>query len=510
MKSEFLRVAKSLFEKYKTPMSAKELVNLGIEDKVFSDNRAGLTPAQTMKAKLSVHIRRHGAASPFVRTKPGHFFLRRLLDPTQPIYEAPPLNPPAPTERVLVFPASTLDRIGRFQGISLSWRRYQGALLKHPPCGYLDRIPAEQDDHNKQVLTYILVTRGAKLLAFKRGTFNRVEDFLRGSHCVGFGGHIAESDLTLFNTADLGLFDSAIRELSEELLLPNLDVERLSRREGLTLVGVLNDDSSPAGRRHFAFLFRYEVSEDAQWNRPERNEKSITQLRWLEPNEGNVSLRQFEYWSQLALRSFYPTSVHVEPAFLVRRRRPFIPPHVLCVIGPVGSGKSEATSILREEFEYLEINSGRILAQLLGIPPVPETSREEIQRRGMEFITEPSGPTTLAAAIWREIAAAHQQRILVDGIRQAATLRVLASLADSHGMRFAKLFVHTPPDVAYRFYKSRSESPLRIQEFLKLREADVEREVYSMIGSADAVLYNWAGKPMYRNAVRGLMKEVES
>jgi hypothetical protein len=38
MKSEFLRVAQALFEKYKRPMSAKELVNLGIEDRVFSDH----------------------------------------------------------------------------------------------------------------------------------------------------------------------------------------------------------------------------------------------------------------------------------------------------------------------------------------------------------------------------------------------------------------------------------------------------------------------------------------
>jgi len=508
MKSEFLRVAMLLFEKYRRPMSAKELVSLGVEDKVFSDSRAGLTPAQTMKAKLSVHIRRHGARSPFVRTKPGQFFLRRLLEPAQLIYEAPPLNPPAPTERVLVFPANTLDHVGRFQGISRSWRRYQRALLRNSPCHYLERIPAEQDDNDKQVLTYILVSRAERLLAFKRGTFSRVEDFLRGSHCVGFGGHVAELDLTLFNTADLGLSDSAVRELSEELSLPDLDVERLSRREGLALVGVLNDDSSPAGRRHFAFLFRYEVSEDPRWNKPERNEKAVTQLRWLDPSAGDLSLRQFEYWSQLALRSFYPTSVHAEPTFLVRRRRPFVTPHILCVMGPVGSGKSEATKVLRDEFGYIEINSGRVLAGLLGIPPVPVTSREEIQRRGMEFITQPTGPTILAAALWREVAGAHEPRILVDGIRQAATLTELSALAKEHGMRLAKVFVHTPPDVAYRFYTTRG-TRLPIQDFLKLREADVEREVYSMIGNSDAVLYNWAGKPMYRNAVRRLMKEVE-
>jgi 8-oxo-dGTP pyrophosphatase MutT (NUDIX family) len=348
------------------------------------------------------------------------------------------------------------------------------------------------------------------LLAFKRGTYNRVEDFLRGSQCVGFGGHVAESDLTLFNKTDLGLIDSAARELFEELQIPKPDRERVYTRDALKVIGALNDDSSAAGRRHFAFVLNYEVSGDPQWQRPERNEKSITQLRWLEPERDPILLWQFEYWSQLVLREFYPDAIKAQPAFEIRRKRPLTPPHLLCVLGSVGSGKSEATNVLRREFGYSEINSGQVLAQLLDIPPVPETPREKFQALAFKFITRADGPARLAAAIWKAAITAANPRLLVDGIRQMSTLRELNSLADKRKMRVGKLFVHTPPDVAYSFYQGRSGVNLDIHDFLKLREAPVEREVYGMIGTADAVLYNWAGKPMYQAAVRRLMSQVNA
>ena len=57
MKSEFLIVAKRLMETERKSMSPRELVDLGHQRQLFSDNMAGKTPHQTMKAKLSVHIR---------------------------------------------------------------------------------------------------------------------------------------------------------------------------------------------------------------------------------------------------------------------------------------------------------------------------------------------------------------------------------------------------------------------------------------------------------------------
>ena len=49
-------------------------------------------------------------------------------------------------------------------------------------------MEAEQSEDYKQILTHVMVTRESRILAFRRGTFNRVEDYLRGSTCIGFWG----------------------------------------------------------------------------------------------------------------------------------------------------------------------------------------------------------------------------------------------------------------------------------------------------------------------------------
>jgi predicted NUDIX family phosphoesterase len=190
----------------------------------------------------------------------------------------------------------------------------------------MERLTAEKTESYKQILTYILVTRGPQILAYKRGTFNRVEDYLRGAHCIGFGGHVAYGDRSLFNAEhDLGLMDNAARELSEELELPSSDKVRIRNREGLEIIGLLNDDSSPAGRRHFAYILRYTVTDDHAWARPKRGEKAITQLRWLNLNQpSSFSLRDFEYWSQLCLRTYYHDFVTSQPSYLIRRKHQLI------------------------------------------------------------------------------------------------------------------------------------------------------------------------------------------
>ncbi len=504
MKSEFLIVARNLLEAEKRPLSARQLVNLALKQKLFSDKIAGNTPHQTMKSKLSVHIRTSGDKSVFVRTKPGLFYLRHLLDSPQTIYDAPPLQPPRTSERVLVFPSAWLDKQGRFQGIRKHWKQTARELLRTEVCHHVPRLQAEGDNEHKQILTYIMVSRKRQLLAFKRGTYNRVEDFLRGSECIGFGGHVAEADRTLFSLRDFGLLDNAIRELSEEIKLPKKDIARLRTRHGLRIVGLLNDDSSPAGRRHFAFVLMYEASNDPSWERPVRGEKSITRLRWVKPLE--LSLWDYEYWSQLCLREYFPEQVRTLPAYVIRRRNPLNPPHILCVLGRVSSGKSETTSVLKRDFGYKEVNSGKVLASILKVPPVPQTPREEFQDLAWNFINTEKGPQILAEAMWEEAKALSCPKVLIDGIRQKNTLEHIKRLANPTPIGL--LFVHTPPDVAYKFYSKRAMSNTSIHDFLRIREAPVEGEVEEFIDISDAVLYNWAGRKSYRMAIRSLFSRI--
>lgn len=505
-KSEFLMVARIILEQEKKPMRPREIVDAAIGRGLFSDRRAGKTPHQTMKSKLSVHVRRKGNNSFFVRTGPGKFYLRYLIEEDQKIFFSSPWRKPNSKENVLTFRSDRIGIKNRLQGIRKTWKKIYKSILRPDVSSYIERLAAENDNLHKQVLTYIMVTKRDKVLAYKRGNFNRVEDFLRGSYCIGFGGHVAENDRELFSSADMGVKQSAIRELSEELKLPDEDKKRLTRGIGLRVVGVLNDDSSIVGQRHFAFLFQYEVSDDSYWEKPERGEKSITQLRWLGPNLPPIPILNFEYWSQLCLREFFSSSVIAAPAHRIRRRRLLTPPHVLCVVGELGSGKSETTKLLCKEFGYTEINTGQLMATLLCIPPVPETPREAFQKAAWKFINSPDGPDRLASAIWEKALMTGSERLLVDGIRQRTTLDRLQSHA--RGKNVGVLFIHTLPDLAYRFYRDREQKRISFFEFLRLREAEVEKEVSGMISLADAVLYNWMGLNEYRKAVRFMVTQI--
>jgi predicted NUDIX family phosphoesterase/dephospho-CoA kinase len=433
--------------------------------------------------------------------------LRDLLDENAQIYESPPLRPPNPEESVLVFPSSALNEVGRFQGIKRNWRNFAKYLLDPMVCKYIPRLIAERDTNHKQVLTYVMVCRGDQILAFKRGTYTWIEEFLRGSHCIGFGGHVTEKDYDLFNREWLGVKRNAARELAEELNIPSVDKNRLLLGDGLACIGVLNDDSSDVGRRHFAFVFRYDVKDDPAWNNPERGEKAITQLRWLDMSAPRFSIRDFEYWSQLCLRVYFKAVIKEQPSYLIRRHSPLVPPHILCIVGPIGSGKTETSAVLKRDYGYSEINSGCVVAGLLGIPPVPKTSRELFQSKAKTFISRSNGPKRLARAILRLAKRCNTPRVLVDGIRQKETLIALKELAK--GTRIGVLYVHTSPDLAYKFHAERDGNAVSIEEFFTHRDNPVERDVAGMLPYADSVLYNWQGRPMYRRSIQQMVRELQ-
>ena len=502
LRSEFLIVARELFLKHRVPMSTRRLTELGLDEGLFSDRLAGRTPWQTMKAKLSVHIRRRGETSVFIRTAPGQFYLRELLGGAPPPYEAPPLRPPEAQERVAVIPVDVLDVVGRFQGILRDCGGHVDALLKSGHVRAVDRMEAERRDDVKQILTYVLVKRGTSVLAYKRGVFNRVEEMLRGARCLGFGGHVRDTDANLFSEDEAGVRESAVRELAEEIETARSDAAELSRR--LEVVGLLNDDSSAVGRRHLAVVLACDVSDLESWMEPKRGEKSITQLGWIDPASNQPPLHDFEYWSQLCLRTYLGDAVAATPDFVIRRRSRLRPPNVLCVTGEIGSGKSEAVRVMANEFEYDVVNSGEVLAEVVGIPPVPETPRSEFHEAAWRFISHRRGPDRLASAIAKRIT--RDRPTVVDGLRQLRTLEALRERLDS---RLGVIFVHTPPDMAYDLYCNREAKvvvpPL---DFFALRDSPVEREVRDFIGIADAVVYNWVGRNSYHDAVRRLLTEI--
>jgi predicted NUDIX family phosphoesterase len=507
-RSTFLIGAEAVLRTRKRPMKPVDIWNYGVSNGIFSDKVAGATPSQTLKSKLSVHIRQFGADSIFVRTAPGYFYLREMLGDQWSLYEAQPWLPQYTDERVVAFPSSILDNVGRFQGLIEPSAAVHEAVLCSEALRPVDRRIAELDDSHKQMLVYILVRRPGEILAYTRGSFNLTDRMLVGHDCVGFGGHVNDGDVDLFSEDLVGVRGAVARELLEELAMPAADRDRLTIGDGFSVIGYLNDDSSDVGRRHFAVVLEYWVAHPEHWDRPTRGEESITRVRWLDINNADLNAEHFEYWSQLVLRKFFPGMLRNEASFRVAKRRLLRPPHGLVVAGEVGSGKTEACGLLKREFGYSEVKTGLLMAELLGMPPIPQTPREIFQAAAGKFISDPRGVDRLADSIVAATVAAEKRsdRVLIDGVRHVATLDRLRDIDRSR--KVGLLYVATPPDVAFEFYRTREAPGASIHDFLRVRDAPGEEEVTDLLARADAVINNWFGRRQYLDAIRRLMEFV--
>jgi predicted NUDIX family phosphoesterase/dephospho-CoA kinase len=524
-KPTYLWAAEHVLRKHGHPLRAREIVSYAHEQGLFTDEMHSRTPQKSMQARLSLDILNKGDQSLFVRTAPGEFWLRESLAAATEAtaahkaavtsrsiererYVARRRAPSASTERVLSIPKPHYDQFLTFQGL----RRDDGAILRNlvrGPVRYIARVDAERTDDHKQVVTYVLVTHGARVLSFRRGTFNRAAAFLRGSSCIGFGGHVAESDLTIFTSVDAGIRANAERELSEEVVVSGRGA--FVGSDKLEILGIINDDSTEVGRRHVGVVVRYEVGDAdwAKWEHAQRGEASINQLRWINILSDAVILSDYEYWSQLCWRTLFPVVVKAQPSYRILRKKHFRGPHILVVAGSIGSGKTLATRYLSRAFGYAEVNSGRHIARLLGVPPVPETPRADFQELTWRFMQEADGPNRLAEALLNAAAKSGSSRVVIDGIRQLSTLRALKEKSE---VPLAVMVVHAAPDVAFELFagreRHRGEEQVSLDVFMKMLSAPVERDVPFMISEADVVVYNWSGEVGYGKTLSAMADEL--
>src|SRR6266704_2968895 len=123
-------------------------------------------------------------------------------------------------ERVLCFERKLFEELGVFQGISLDVEKYLPVLTLSENLTYKYRSQAENDPHYKQLIPYVLIVCGDRLLRYQRGKGGQ-ETRLRGLWSVGIGGHISDEDSDLF-TKNLGYREGMRREVEEEVDLKEI------------------------------------------------------------------------------------------------------------------------------------------------------------------------------------------------------------------------------------------------------------------------------------------------
>jgi predicted NUDIX family phosphoesterase len=154
-------------------------------------------------------------------------------------------------EKVLCFPRPLLEKLGVFQGIDLNIDKYLPVVTATGNTLYLNRSEAEQDKRYKQLIPYVLVLCGDRILRYQRGKGGQ-ETRLHGLYSVGVGGHISLEDHDLFSTAS-GYHDGMRRELKEEV-----DVEEINE----AIVAAINDDSTEVGYVHFGVVHIMQVANE--------------------------------------------------------------------------------------------------------------------------------------------------------------------------------------------------------------------------------------------------------
>ena len=153
------------------------------------------------------------------------------------------------------------------------------------------RAEAEEDPSLKQLIPYVVVTFGGRLLHYRRGSGSGETRLLKKGS-IGIGGHINDGD-GLGDAFDTAAYQRALmRELTEELVISGSFVERP--------LALLNDDTNPVGAVHLGIVHQCQLSS------PEvsANEEAIAELGFLTLEELVARTDQLETWSQLVVKGW--------------------------------------------------------------------------------------------------------------------------------------------------------------------------------------------------------------
>jgi predicted NUDIX family phosphoesterase len=195
-----------------------------------------------------------------------------------------------PDENILVIKRTLFDQLGNFHGLNFEPQKYLEAILSRGNNFFLPRAQAENDPTHKQIIPYVLLAFGGKVLHYVRGK-KAGEQRLVAKGSIGIGGHLNDGDAGLFNLDEEHYNRVVEREVHEEVHL----LAKFQNR----VVALINDDTTEVGQVHLGIVHVYNLAE------PEvkKREAMITNLAFLSKDELLARRESLETWSQLCVDS---------------------------------------------------------------------------------------------------------------------------------------------------------------------------------------------------------------
>jgi predicted NUDIX family phosphoesterase len=184
-------------------------------------------------------------------------------------------------EHVLCVKREDLFPDGAWYGfISEGLERYQKVIREQ--SFFMPRAEVEEDPAYQQIIPYVVFRHGDRYFLTRRLRAS-TEKRLRQLYSLGVGGHINPGDLENGDP----ILDGLRREFEEEV--------EYSGSIDVTLLGLINDDSSPVSKVHLALAFLVEGSSPEIAIR--ETDKLAGELLTLE--EMRMYYLEMESWSQI-------------------------------------------------------------------------------------------------------------------------------------------------------------------------------------------------------------------
>jgi predicted NUDIX family phosphoesterase len=182
------------------------------------------------------------------------------------------------------------DQLGSFQGLNFEPAKYLNAILSRGNNFFLPRTQAENDPVHKQIVPYAILASKDKVLYYVRGK-KAGEQRLVAKGSIGIGGHMNESDESLFAWDEKAYRAGVEREVSEEIKIDTKFDDRI--------VALLNDDTTEVGQLHLGIVHVFKLVEP----KVEKREAMITNLAFLTKAELVARRESLESWSQICVDS---------------------------------------------------------------------------------------------------------------------------------------------------------------------------------------------------------------
>ncbi|MCA1658215.1 MAG: hypothetical protein LC627_02830 [Verrucomicrobiaceae bacterium] len=193
-------------------------------------------------------------------------------------------------ENVLVIKRDLFDKLGAFHGLNFEPRKYLDALLSRGNNFFLPRALAENDPTHKQIVPYAIIAHGDKVLHYVRGK-KAGEQRLVAKGSIGIGGHMNDSDESLFALDEAAYRAGVEREVAEEIRIDSLYEDKV--------VALLNDDTTEVGRVHLGIVHVFRLAEP----KVQKREAMITAVGFVTKDELLARRDSLETWSQLCVDS---------------------------------------------------------------------------------------------------------------------------------------------------------------------------------------------------------------